>query len=630
MSGGEDPRLRALHAADSRRSPPPPPPGFSLDYNNNNGADRFFPKRRGRDDREVLDGTDVLQQISNLTSTEPSNEREVFVGGLRESEDSVHITEEELATYFAKFGVIESVSINRDDRTQRGRGFAFVKFFQESAALNAVVADASTHIIRGTTVSVQWSRGAKDAGGDRPRRRNSGTSNASSGNGSSPPGGNNRSSPKMAMFPHKGGGGGGRSGGGGGSGGGAGGRPGGGGGGSCGVGCSHGFSPMRSRGAGSMSSGGVGVPYGFGGGRHGEHHNQPMVCVVVPAQRAAALGLAAHPAHHLHSPGTCTSRGSPPHDTHFTALAQSNAVSGGGGGGGRQGHPSHMRSHSQPVSSVGGGSGGYGHHGSPHGSADHHHGGMASPHHVSPSSGRLVSVSPGHHMSPGSSVHHVSPSAGHHVSPNQGRSYGGPPSMHMPPMRRERRRNTEPRDYPVAANGHPSFSEYDRSPENQADHNLHSNAYVSPEWGYDDAGSSRGGTPAAPHNVVRPSSPPATVRSSIHAAFGGGGGGGSSSRNGGGAPRPPAASPRGYDNHYSSTRYNSRGIDGFSVTGVSGGASGGVAMRRRSESSAVMGRSSMQQDALAAAASYYYSVDDMGKDDITYEHDSYGASSRLP
>lgn len=56
---------------------------------------------------------------------------QVFVGGLRESEDAVHITEEELATYFAKFGVIESVSINRDDRTQRGRGFAFVKFFQE-------------------------------------------------------------------------------------------------------------------------------------------------------------------------------------------------------------------------------------------------------------------------------------------------------------------------------------------------------------------------------------------------------------------------------------------------------------------------------------------------------------------
>lgn len=58
-------------------------------------------------------------------------ESQVFVGGLRESEDAVHITEEELATYFSKFGVIESVSINRDDRTHRGRGFAFVKFFQE-------------------------------------------------------------------------------------------------------------------------------------------------------------------------------------------------------------------------------------------------------------------------------------------------------------------------------------------------------------------------------------------------------------------------------------------------------------------------------------------------------------------
>lgn len=201
--------------------------------------------------------------------------------------------------------------------------------------------------------------------------------------------------------------------------------------------------------------------------------------------------------------------------------------------------------------------------------------------------------------------------------------------MHMPPMRRERRRNSEPRDYTLAANGHLPCSEYERSSENQAERHIHSNSYVSPEWGYDDAGSSRGATPVAAHSVVRASSPPATVRSSMHAAFGGSGGG-SSSRNGGGAPRPPSVSPRGYDNHYSSTRYNSRGVDGFSVTGISGG--GGVAMRRRSESSAVMGRSSMQQDALAAAASYYYSVDDMGKDDVAYEHDygsSYGAPSRL-
>ncbi|CAM9346858.1 unnamed protein product, partial [Ectocarpus sp. 12 AP-2014] len=308
---GEDSRLRSSswHASDSSRRSPPPPPGLEYGHSNNKN-DRFFPKRiMGRDDREVLDGSDVLQQISNLTSTEPSNEREVFVGGLRESEDAVHITEEELATYFAKFGVIESVSINRDDRTQRGRGFAFVKFFQESAALNAVVADASTHVIRGTTVSVQWSRGAKDAGsgGDRPRRRNSGTSNSSSGNGSSPSNGSGRSCARLGMFPHKGGVG--RTGGGAG---------GGGGGGACGVGCSNGFSPMRSRGVGhSMhgpSAGGGGVPYGFNGGRHGEHHNQPMVCVVVPAQRAAALGLAPHPPHGLHSTGKCTSRGTAPCD----------------------------------------------------------------------------------------------------------------------------------------------------------------------------------------------------------------------------------------------------------------------------------------------------------------------------
>lgn len=316
-----------------------------------------------------------MESISNLcyfTCSPPARVHnawlfdQVFVGGLRESEDAVHITEEELATYFAKFGVIESVSINRDDRTQRGRGFAFVKFFQEvggscnvlrlcascvansklsckfhtavrgaqqawcfectsmtewcawlwfgckldtsipcapswpcwsrflqrksnilllpekplckemlnypfyysfafnneqAAALNAVVADASTHVIRGTTVSVQWSRGAKDGGGG-PRRRNSATAIASSGIGSSPSRGSSRSSSKLRMFPHKGTGG-----------------RGGSGSGPCGVSCNHGFSPMRSRNMGHMHTptGGGAVPYGFGGGRHGDHHNQPMV-----------------------------------------------------------------------------------------------------------------------------------------------------------------------------------------------------------------------------------------------------------------------------------------------------------------------------------------------------------------
>lgn len=136
-----DSRLRASswHAADMRSRRSPPLTNGST-YKQQQGA-CFSPRSPKRDGghlvedekptNEILDGSDVLQQISNVTSTEPSNEREVFVGGLRESEDSVHITEEELATYFSKFGIIESVSINRDDRTHRGRGFAFVKFFQE-------------------------------------------------------------------------------------------------------------------------------------------------------------------------------------------------------------------------------------------------------------------------------------------------------------------------------------------------------------------------------------------------------------------------------------------------------------------------------------------------------------------
>eukprot|EP00903_Cladosiphon_okamuranus_P009296 g8869.t1 len=583
-STGGDSRLRSSSWNSDSRSPPPPP-GLGTDFNNSSGGgDPLFPNRRERDAKEIMDGSDVLQQISNLTSTQPSNEREVFVGGLRESEDAVHITEEELATYFAKFGVIESVSINRDDRTQRGRGFAFVKFFQESAALNAVVADASTHVIRGTTVSVQWSRGAKDAGsGDRPRRRNSGTSNSSPGKGNSPPRGGGRSSSKMGMFPHKGGGGGG-------------GRAGG----ASGVGSgSHGFSPMRSR-----TAAGAGVPYGYGGGGHGDH-NQPMVCVVVSAQRAAALGLAPHPAHNLNSPGVRTSRGSPPHDSHFSPVAQS-------GGGGHVAYPFHTRSHSQGH----GGGGGYG--------VEHH---LSSSHHVSPNSG--------HHLSP-SSGHHTSPSSGHHISPNAGRAYGGPPSMHMPPINREGRGCFEPRDFPSPANsgggggsgggGSPSYVEYERLLQRPEP----ASSYVMPEWGYDDSGASRTSHAAAAppsHGVGRSQSPPANMRrSTLHSVFGGGG----SSRNGGGAPRPPTASPRAYDGHYSSTRYNSRAADGFSVTGIS---SGGVAMRRRSESSAMIGRSSIQRDAIAAAASYYQSVDDMGNDAMYgREHDlGYGvAPPRLP
>lgn len=196
--------------------------------------------------------------------------------------------------------------------------------------------------------------------------------------------------------------------------------------------------------------------------------------------------------------------------------------------------------------------------------------------------------------------------------------------MHMPPMHREGRGRAEPRDYPSSANGgggggggggSPSYAEYERSlqqPEPAA-------SFVMPEWGYDEPGASRGShaaaTAAAAHGAVRSQSPPANVRrSTLHAVFGGGSG----SRNGGGAPRPPAASPRAYDGHYSSTRYNGRGADGFSVTGISGG---GVAMRRRSESSAMIGRGSIQRDAVVAAASYYQSVDDMGKDDAMYGRD---------
>lgn len=351
-------------------------------------------------------------------------------------------------------------------------------------------------------------------------------------------------------------------------------------------------------------------------------HASLQVCVVVPAQRAAALGLAPHPARNLRSTSSSSAKASSTRDSHFSPGTQQQSSSAAAGG--HPGYPSQARSHSQSV-----GGGGYGHHdSSPRGSIDYHHGGMMTPpHHLSPSSG--------HHTSPSSAGHLVSPSSGQFVSPNMGWSYGAPPSIHMPPMHRELRGRTEPSyslagDYVSAGSGgggsgSPSYAEYERS-SLQRELSLHSSSsHVSSEWGYDDARGSRGSGVSAAQGLGRSQSPPAMMRNSLLVAPSGG-------RNGGGAPRPPSASPREYDGRYSSTHYSGRGLDGFPVAGV-GSANGGVATRRRSESSAMVGHSSMQRECLAIAASYYNPVDDIGKDDFGYgrEYDrSYGEPSRLP
>lgn len=298
-----------------------------------------------------------------------------------------------------------------------------------------------------------------------------------------------------------------------------------------------------------------------------------QVCVVVPAQRAAALGLSQHSGH-LPS-GSCSSRGSPPRDSHFAPFMQSGAH----GSGGHSGYPSHTRSHSSAAplssssghvsvggssSSGGGGGGGYGHRAS-QGGGDQHHAMTAPPHHVSPKSGR---------------------------------SYGAPPPMQMPPVHHERRGRTEPRGYLPAGggggSGSSSFSEYERTKYDSSC--VHSSSYTSTEWGGDSAtGSSRG----VAHGMMRSQSPPDAAPSVI------------SSRNGGGAPRPPPTPPRGYENQYTSTRYTATGPVGRATEGFPPGI--GMTGRRHSGSSVMSGRNSMRQDAIAAM-NCYYSVDDMANE----------------
>lgn len=323
------------------------------------------------------------------------------------------------------------------------------------------------------------------------------------------------------------------------------------------------------------------------------------VCVVVPAQRAAALGLSHLPTHHA-----MPSRGSPPRDIHFTPLAQANASSGQHSG---SGYPSHTRSHSHtPLSASGHGVGGGG-------------GGVFGQHHSVPQVAadqqrHAISVPP----------HHLLREAGHSSS------YGGSAhhSMHMPSAHQTtgdaRRGRAKANGYPSTPQGgrsigHCSLPEYERSKYEMC---LPSTSYPPQGWS-GDVGGGRG----VRNGLMRSQSPPTMARSSAHG------------RSGGGAPRPPSATAsRGYDNQYPTTRFSGAGGGSLPAAGVGGGSttegfSAGVGMsgRRHSGSSVMSGRASMRQEAIAAA-SHYYSVGDVGNEHAYDRSDyagSYAGSSRV-
>lgn len=341
--------------------------------------------------------------------------------------------------------------------------------------------------------------------------------------------------------------------------------------------------------------------------------------MVVPAQRAAALGLAHHPAHSLASSGP---RGSPPGDTHYIPVAP------GTGGHSSGGNPSHIRSHSHTPSSSsnghnsGGGVGGYGH----YVPSEHHSHAFSVAHHHGAISQNSVSSLSGHSSS--------------HSYGGHGHAHAAP--MHMPPVHQQYSSSTrQPRQPQQRSRGrgesrgqfstHSSIgvtrhspqssytTEYDRT---QLDlPTSHANSYPPQGWRGDDLGSA-----SMRYAALRSQSPPL-----MHNA---------QSRSGGGAPRPPPPPPRGYESQYS--RYtppppgHASALDGFPAgTSTTG--------RRHSGSSAMSSSranggisSGLRHDCLGGSAllsSTFYSSPTAGEigSERLYDHEyTYTGPSRMP
>ena len=71
--------------------------------------------------------------------------RKMFVGGIGGA------TEQDIYTYFSKFGGVEDYFVQRDPMTGGPKGFAFV-VFQEATAVEAVLQQAGSHTINGKNV----------------------------------------------------------------------------------------------------------------------------------------------------------------------------------------------------------------------------------------------------------------------------------------------------------------------------------------------------------------------------------------------------------------------------------------------------------------------------------------------
>mmetsp|Transcript_119772 Transcript_119772/g.346187 ORF Transcript_119772/g.346187 Transcript_119772/m.346187 type:complete len:426 (-) Transcript_119772:20-1297(-) len=95
------------------------------------------------DVKRAVPGDKVQDRASN----------KLFVGGLKQD-----VTTEELRRYFSKYGVVTDAVVMVDRRTNRSRGFGFVRFHHGPAgcaAIEAALADYSVHTLRGKWVEVK-------------------------------------------------------------------------------------------------------------------------------------------------------------------------------------------------------------------------------------------------------------------------------------------------------------------------------------------------------------------------------------------------------------------------------------------------------------------------------------------
>lgn len=188
---------------------------------------------------------------------------------------------------------------------------------------------------------------------------------------------------------------------------------------------------------------------------------------MVPAQRAAALGLPHHPTHSLPS---CSPRNSSAGEISFVPLAQGN---------GHSGYPSHTRSHSHTPTSNNCHGGGY----SSYGQSEHH----------------VINI-----------THHAHQKANH--------TYSGHAPVHIPPVHQgvsQRRGRAEPRAHTsTLSGGGNAYTDYERSQYELV--HPPNNLYPSQDWSGD--GSGTGGLRQC---AMRSQSPPTLMR--ISQARSGGG-----------------------------------------------------------------------------------------------------------